>query len=494
MRRSRAMFTVLALPVVALVMAMTGCVDEQIVYRDRELFETPPTGAASFVGYSNADDKLTVCGNCHIGQQTKWKETAHAGAWETLQANDHKQAMCEGCHTVGQLGNLMATAGGWDATKDARYEDVQCESCHGPGLGHVTNPNKSTVGFVLAPMGTSLTSTTGCAECHQGSHHPYAEEWSASAHGSGTAINSAGTRAECQGCHTAENTLVAWGVNANYAEKAEFLASTTKNMPITCAVCHDPHSSAEEGQLRFPVDVRNEEENLCMKCHHKRGTPDVTTFRGPHSPEGPVLLGYGGWWPPNLEFPGGKIEATHGSDANPRLCAGCHVNRFEYQDETGTTISGTGHTFEAIPCVDAGGKPIVNGACAPAQRTFRTCTGSGCHGSENVARSAMATVALRMEALNAELDRTLQKVHANWKTCRTNNSCGAGSPFNTADGTYTTAEGAAFNYDLALRQSASIHNPFLMEALLTASIRQVRTDYNITAGVSVDLGLQLKQN
>jgi predicted CXXCH cytochrome family protein len=492
--RRNTLVTILAMPVVALMMALTGCVDEKLVYRDRELFETPPAGAAGFLGYSKAEDKLTVCGNCHIGQQTRWAGTAHAGAWEGLQSSGSSQPFCEACHTVSQLGNLVDVAAGWETTKDARYKDVQCESCHGPGLGHVQNPNKSTVGLVLAPMGVSLDGKTGCGECHQGTHHPYVEEWQQSAHGGGHAVNSAGARAECKSCHTAEDVLMAWGVNANYLEKQDLLGSTTNNMSITCAVCHDPHAKAGEGQLRFPIDVRDEEQNLCMKCHHKRGTPDVTTFRGPHSPEGPVLLGYGGWWPPNLEFVGGRIEATHGSEGNPKLCASCHVNKFNYSNEAGATTHGTGHTFEAIPCLDAGGKPIVKGNCAQTERTFKSCTGAGCHGSEAVARSAMTTVELRMQSLTAELDRVLQGIHANWRTCRTNNSCGAGSPFNTADGKYTTAEGAAFNYDLGLRKSAAIHNPFLMEALLTASIKQVKQDYDVTTSSAVDLNLLLRQD
>jgi predicted CXXCH cytochrome family protein len=272
-------------------------------------------------------------------------------------------------------------------------------------------------------------------------------------------------------------------------------------MPLTCAVCHDPHSKHEEGQLRFAVDVPSEEDNLCMKCHHKRGTPDVTTFRGPHSPEGPVLLGYGGWWPPNLEFVGGKIEATHGSQANPKLCAGCHVNSFTYT-KNGVTTQGTGHTFEAIPCLDAGGMPLVAGNCAPTERTFKTCTGAGCHGNEGVVRSAMVTVELRMQSLSAELNRVLELVQPGWRTCRSRQDppasgryrCSVGSPFDTGDGVYTTAEGAAFNWDLAQRKSAAIHNPFLMEALLTASIKQVKQDYNLPSASAVDLNLLLKQH
>jgi predicted CXXCH cytochrome family protein len=495
MTRSHALFTGLAVPLVALALALTGCVDEKIVYRDRELFATPPTGAAGFLGYSKAEEKLTVCGNCHIGQQTKWQETAHAGAWVSLAESGHSQAFCEGCHTVGQLGNALATAGGWDATKDDRYKDVQCESCHGPGLTHVQNPSKATIGGVLAPVGVGAQMDGGCLECHTGTHHPFAEEWSASAHGTMSHSASAATRAACRDCHTGEDALKSWGINANYAEKATMLGDSLRNMPITCAVCHDPHATQGAGQLRFPVDVPNEESNLCMKCHHKRGQPDLTAQqRGPHSPEGPVLLGYGGWWPPNLDMPGGQIVATHGSERNPKLCAGCHLNKFTVNDPaTGNfAFQATGHTFEAIPCLDATGKPVVNGNCAATERTYRTCTGAGCHGSEAVARSAMLTTELRMQSLTDELDRLLRLVQPNWRTCRGSNTCGANSEFNANDGRYTTAEGAAFNFDLGMRKSAAIHNPFLVEALLTATIRQVKTDYNITSPTLVDLELQLK--
>jgi hypothetical protein len=63
-----------------------------------------------------------------------------------------------------------------------------------------------------------------------------------------------------------------------------------------------------------------------------------------------------------------------------------------------------------------------------------------------------------------------------------------GSPFKNGDGVYTTAEGSAFNYQLGLTTGAAAHNPFLVEALLTASIRQMQTDYPVTvpAGVVLD--------
>jgi predicted CXXCH cytochrome family protein len=498
MRRSRALFTVLAVPAVALALSLTGCVDEQIVYRDRELFDTPPTGAAGFLGYSKAEDKLTVCGNCHVGHQTKWQETAHAGAWQTLEASGRAATLCEGCHTVNQLGNLVEQNGGYQATKDARYEDVQCESCHGPGLNHVSNPSKGTVPSVLAPLTVAVDLKTGCGECHSGSHHPFVSDWAASAHGRMPNVSPT-TRPTCRDCHTGEDALKAWGVNTNFLEKSTVVGDSLKNLPIGCAVCHDPHAKNEEGQLRFPVDVPSEEENLCMKCHHKRGQVDFASQnRGPHSPEGPVLLGYGGWWPPNLEIPGGKLVATHGSERNPKLCAGCHLNRFTVTDPaTNQPLTVTGHTFEATPCLDTNGIPVPNGTCTSTQRTYRACTGSGCHGSEAVARSAEATAELRVKALGDEVDRLLMIIQPNWKTCRGGNSCGATSQFNSTDTKFTTAEGAAFNFELVyttakvFKPSSTIHNPFLVEALLTATIRQLKTDYSITSASLVSLELQL---
>jgi predicted CXXCH cytochrome family protein len=502
MRRNK-LFTWLAMPLVALGLSLSGCVDERIVFKDRDLFETPPAGAAGFVGFSNATNKLTVCGNCHMGQQAQWMQTAHAGAWESLEKSGRSQATCEGCHTVSQLGNVAEGQAGWNATKDARYKDVQCEACHGPGLVHVQNPSKATTSSVLAPMaaGTSANAWQGCAQCHNASgHYPYAEEWLASAHGGGLAYrpNSAGGRDACMECHTAEDALVKFGVSANYLEKGSHLGNPQQNMSITCGVCHDPHAThGRPGQLRKSLTEADLSKNLCMKCHYKRGVPDPTTFRGPHAPEGPVILGEGGWWNDEMKarFPSGRVESSHGAIAsNPKLCAGCHMNAIQYTDAaTGQTLTSTGHTFEAIPCLDANGKPIVKGTCGltSPQRTFQTCTGAGCHGNEGVARSATALVDLRISQLTGELDRTLQQINSNWRTCRNNNSCaqfrGQPSPFNFVAGQYTTAQGAAFNFDMGMRKSASIHNPLLVEALLITSILQVRKDYSLPAASSIDL-------
>ena len=469
MRYQASRVALLSLLVLA-VSSIAGCVDEKIVYQDRELFEDPPAAAASFLGYTDYDTKLTVCGNCHVEKQGEWEETAHASAWAGLQSSGHAQGFCEGCHTVSELGNTVTGEAGYTATSEQRYEDVQCEACHGPGLTHVNNPTDETV--PLAPMSVGLELTTGCGECHQDTHHPFVEEWAQSRHGSVNAYPAG--RSYCAPCHTGEGALQAWGVNTEYIEK-DLVAQDGEHLAIVCAVCHDPHGGPNDAQLRFPIDAPNEEQNLCMKCHHKRGVPDPTSFRGPHSPEGPTLLGYAGYCPSTMEWES-EIVGTHGTpEANPKLCARCHVYPFEVTDsETGEfVLNATGHVFSPVPCLDENGAPIAGGDCADSERTYAACTGSGCHGSESVARSVRFTAESRMENLTDELDGLLAQVPE--------------SEFNHEDNRYTAAEGARFNSQLALNPGSAVHNPFLVEALLLASIKEVKATYGVNAATKVDL-------
>ncbi|MGD8602696.1 MAG: cytochrome c3 family protein, partial [Gemmatimonadota bacterium] len=346
MGRSFRSITLMSLAILAL-SALSGCVDEKIVYRDRDLFEDPLAAAGDFLGYSDVADTLTVCGNCHVSPQGEWQGTAHAGAWETLQESGHAATYCEGCHTVNELGNAVTETAGYNATGEERYHDVQCESCHGPGLEHVTDPKGSTI--PLAPMTVGVDNTQGCGECHNGDHHPFVEQWETSAH----AVSSGDSHdVSCQQCHTGNGALVAWGFDAPYLEQGE-------TFDITCAVCHDPHSDKHDKQLRFPVGGVPIEQNICSQCHDRRTEPDSTSSHGlePHSPETGLLQGDVGWFPPGLEIDRGEIIASHGSEGNEKLCATCHVARFDVTDEqTGDFVfTAVGHGFNAIPCTDASG-------------------------------------------------------------------------------------------------------------------------------------------
>lgn len=467
---------------------LNGCTDEKIVYRDKPLFETPVSVAAGFVGYQSAESKTTTCGSCHIEVAGQWKETKHASAWSTLQANSGKKGYCEACHSVNNNGNGTAdTLAGWRTTKSARYQDVQCESCHGAGLTHISNPNKSNVPLVSLKASSGFSN--GCGTCHTGTHNPFIDEWKLSGHATLTKSKSSAWRAQtdsayCQGCHTGQGALKNWGIAAstNYKEKNKGPGDT---LTITCAICHDPHSKTNSAQLRYPINVNNTEQNLCMTCHNRRSVPDPTSSRGPHSAEGAFLTGEAGWVPPGMEIPGGvdRIQTTHGSTANPRLCAGCHVAKYTVTDATGGFIQNvTGHRFLPTPCVDANGAPTVAQTCTPAQRSFKSCTASGCHGSENAARTAMSVAETRIKNLAIETNRLVALV----RTARP-------TEFSTTDNKITTAEGSAFNSAAAYNPTSgvmsgnTVHNPYLMEALLTASIAQLKKDYGVAIVVGLDL-------
>jgi predicted CXXCH cytochrome family protein len=453
--------------------AASACVDERIVFRDRDLFEEPLAAAGSFLGYSDQSTKLTVCGNCHVEKQGDWIGTAHAHAWVTLEENPAQQAFCEGCHTVSELGNTVTDLAGYNATGEERYHDVQCESCHGPGLTHVSNPLETNA--PLPPLNVGVDATQGCGECHKGTHQPFVEEWNLSRHGEGAIAPQYRTRVDggCNACHGAEGALAAWAINTEYLEKGE-----NASIGVTCAVCHDPHSAENPGQLRFSVTTPNEETNLCMKCHHKRSIPDEgTSSRGPHSPQGPLLLGVigtVGWTPPGFAYNVERIRGTHGSEANTKLCATCHVNSYEVTDaETGAfLVTVTGHRFLPIPCVDASDIPTTDQSCGKTatERNFASCTTSGCHGDETAALSALTLAQARINGRRADLESLLAQVPAD--------------QFSNTDTLFTVAEGARFNSQLAEIESSAVHNPFLTEALLLSSIDAVRDAYNLPAAAS----------
>jgi predicted CXXCH cytochrome family protein len=462
----------LVLPL-AILLLLPACSD-QIVWRDRPLFDEPAPEAGGFLGYSAIERKQTVCGNCHIGKQRQWERTAHAGAWATLSASPAAAESCQACHSVSSLGNLVSETGvGWVGTKNARYQDVQCESCHGPGLTHVLNPDVTGT-KPLAPLAVGANLTRGCGECHSGVHRPFQEEWASSLHGR-VPVGTRSTNASCTGCHEAKSVLKGWGITSTFIEQD----APGEHMAITCAVCHDPHEARHPGQLRFALDVPSLAENLCMKCHQKRGAPEAGSTQGPHSPEGPLLLGTAGWIPPGFTAAPGSLVGSHGPPGNPRLCATCHVTDYQVRDAlTGSfTFRATGHSFQAIPCVDAQGIPTGERSCDVSQRSFRACA-DGCHSSEGAARSAYVVADMRMARLAETLQGLLARIPA--------------AEFAIVDGRHTTALGARFNLQLVTNKPGSkIHNPFLVEALLLATIRQIETDYGLRPLNSISLEPQL---
>ncbi len=444
---------------------MASCTGEKIVYRNGTGSVTPPAAAANFVGYADTAAQRTVCGNCHVDQQAAWSLTKHAHAWADLQASGAAVAACEACHAVDSYGNMPTdSVTGFLATHDARYHDVQCESCHGPGLAHVTDPS-----LANRPL-ASLAADTGqaCGACHTGAAQPQADNWVQSLHANSIPTPSIVGNASCDYCHVGQAALAKWGVNTNYREAAD---GASNPMTVTCAVCHDPHGGPNPYQLRYPIDVPDTAGMLCMRCHQRNGKPSApASTHAPMSPEGPVLLGFAGWFPPDYTGPD-TIVVTHGSSVNVNLCVTCHMPTMRVATSSDSLVQNYGgHLFTAAPCLDADGRPTA-GDCDVTQRSFAACATSGCHGTPDAAQSAFVAVQGRLALLDSALNSQIVQIPDSFFTQTTVN----------------TAIGAQFDLQLAEKPGSEVHNPFLMETLLTSSIQQVQTDYGIAPAISVDL-------
>lgn len=470
---------------------VAGCSDDKIIYRERAPFNPPPGAALNFLGYYNATTKQTTCGNCHAGHQAKWKNTAHAGAYESLTSSGFTAPSCYGCHTTNARGNLGdSVVAGYDGVKDSAYFDVQCESCHGAGLEHIEGVADGNI--LVRPLAKiSMVGVGNCGDCHSGTHNPFVEEWGASGHANVSASRAANP--SCAGCHDGRGALARFGVDANYFERD----IATAYQPTTCPVCHNPHGSPNSKQLRFSITSPDPEQNLCMKCHLRRTDPPIDGSPSPHAPQGAVLLGFAGWRPPGFVYDTARIYGSHATTANPKLCAGCHVGRITVSDPAtgGFVFQATGHLMRPIPCLDVDGKPTADKTCAynSTARSWATCSASGCHANAAVAASAFITVRSRMKFLTDQLWTDLNDSHS-LQASPTDGGLLATikltqpTQWSTTDSTITAAEGAEFNARLCgeygqstADNSKGIHNPFLCEALLIATINYVRLVYNMPA-------------
>ncbi len=475
-----------------LALLMAGsCTTEKIVTVEREPFNPPPDAASGLLGYFQVTSKQTTCGNCHAGHQGTWVASRHARAYSTLAGqNATGNQTCVGCHTVNANGNDLTGSAGFMVKADSAYRDVQCESCHGPGLTHVTGVLSGQVSRPLAKM--SMTGDGNCGECHSGAHHPFADEWRNSGHANVRTSPASNTASGCANCHDGRQALVAWGKQTNFKEKAQ----SDAYQPTTCVVCHDPHGSNNPSSLRWPITTPDPDRNLCMKCHNRRNEP-TSTQSSPHAPQGSVLLGTAGYKPVGFTYAENRILGSHSSEANPKLCAGCHVTRLEVRDKISNQFlfQATGHLMRPIPCLDANGQPTADKNCAynSTARSWKSCTAAGCHGSAAVAASVFNTVRLRMKTL----------VDVLWIDSNGNGSMQAAptdagylptvrqmrpTEWSSTDNRISPAEGAEFNARMCgeygqstADNSKGIHNPFLCEALLIATIAEVRATYGLAA-------------
>jgi hypothetical protein len=273
-----------------------------------------------------------VCVSCHNSICRYETNTPHASAFVSpafVALGGQTNASCLPCHTVG----YGLPTGFVSATATPLLGGVQCENCHGPAANHAASEDDPTVRPRVE------IAATVCGGCHSASHTTYTnaptfEEWSASEHAAvvpdvlQTMSTSTNNIRSCGVCHSGSARLAL----INGQNPAVTLANDY-NVPITCAVCHDPHATnANPVQLRSPVFSTNAFHlasadvatpaaftnkynastniNLCAQCHNDRAAAWTDTARAPHhSAQYNFLLGAVG------ELPGGTAAFNPGSHA-----------------------------------------------------------------------------------------------------------------------------------------------------------------------------------
>jgi hypothetical protein len=237
--------------------------------------------------------------------------------------------------------------------------------------------------------------------------------------------------------------------------------------------------------MREPITTRDTT-NLCIRCHQRNAVPDTANTRGPHSPQGPTFLGYSGWQPAGFTWDTSSATTHSNPTANPTLCATCHVATLDVNNGAGQLAwHYTGHSFYAIPCVDTAGIDSTN-SCDVSQRSFAACAASGCHSSQDVARSYFESLSSEMQYLAGVL---WTDVNANGKidTGDTGLLTQVPSTEFKRDAVITVAEGALFNVQLiSSDRSHGVHNPPYLRALLIATIQAVKAQYQLAVPPAVE--------
>jgi hypothetical protein len=370
--------------------------------------------ASTYTGVTTTYPGCAV--GCHNSVKTEWEATLHAtifkrGVTGNLEnrPSDDKGAYAGGCikcHTTGwaqsadngNFGYLAHTgAPAWDTTwyqglpleggdywitKDSMgiwdgipanmvgVATIGCETCHGPGADHKGGLN-------LGARGVDKTLDAGvCLQCHDApKKHRLGSYWAASKHGllpEGGHTN----RTNCYPCHsggafykfTKNRTSPGW-------------SAADGNIPISCQVCHEPHSEANPYQLRTvvfdslltgfkPASGQGGLGQLCMNCHRGRynvNTKITTTapyygwsdrFYNHYSPQADMLFGDNGYEYNGLVVGTSSVHLTYTQNS----CVTCHM-----QKRTNGSSVHSNHEMR----MDADGADLV-GACQPCHSEVTT--------------------------------------------------------------------------------------------------------------------------
>ncbi|MCF8412270.1 MAG: T9SS type A sorting domain-containing protein [Melioribacteraceae bacterium] len=451
--------------------------------------------SAKYVGFGSG----ATCATCHSEKNNMYQETGHATGL-TLKLNgfetDHFASYCVSCHSTGydtnadndgfddfdftfpdslQLANWGHPGGHlFDGVADslaALYPDamsrgnIQCESCHGPGSGHYGQVGDSKI--------TSMLDSKICAQCHDsGTHHVYPAQWDVSGH-----ANPPG-RAEwsgsCARCHTTSGFIA-------YAAGEEVPAVPGGVEAISCVACHDPHSVANENQIRkvtavlnngVEVEAGDQGEGgkgiLCMNCHQSRR--DAVTYVpvssgghfGPHYvPQADMLLGT------NVITFGQDLPTSPHATAVENTCVDCHMAPGHVDEDNNVILAGA-HSFQVNFPNGSSNVAICEDCHGDVGDDFDVkkyyVNGNADHDGDGTEEGLQDEVHGLMDNLAAMLP------HAD--------SVAGWDPHDGVPSDWSFAKkGAAYNLDMVYYDhSYGIHNPAFTVALLKVSIKALEVE------------------
>ena len=316
------------------------------------------------------------CSSCHASggiaspKFDEWKTTNHSIATDSGYAqSSHFGYSCLRCHATG-----------WDTSKDnfgadeyvvqdstltpdfrptdqAKWDDVKnvgCEACHGAmgdSTGYLSDDH-----WDFKTKNTLDYSAETCGVCHQGSHHGYYEEWAISGHAKSLTILNGNIALfpTCVRCHVGQNAAAyingAYFNGPDKGKPYEDKIIVDKNdpniQPITCVVCHDPHSASNgKSQLRI---ASTQAEVVCDKCHNNRTV--FGNVESPHRGVSECLTGTEGFGArfSSTQLISVGLDTLYQNSAHTfaalNRCIDCHVNP-DGKDEFGNAAHG--HSFKA---------------------------------------------------------------------------------------------------------------------------------------------------
>ncbi len=490
-----------------------------------------------------------------------WRDSGHAEIFtRCVNTVFRYDEQCTRCHSVGFSGKTaddgITSAPGypafrgdsnlWDMGKEpplvvpkptnskyifdkypdvARLANVQCENCHGPNKSEAHKSLTKTG----APERISLKPEV-CGVCHDRSRGDLSyDEWYESKHSNshlametGSVEKRGESAGDCGRCHTGQG-FIAWigrgkrtatvAAVAKVNEASDLASlglSEERAEPITCAVCHDPHSagnSFRSDREKVPVrgfdagrmlhvEFRDEQPgrgSICVACHSTMGGPhnDTTIPRlssalTPHATQADVLFGRNAFFiEPGVYKSHGRIEDS---------CIWCHLKPVPKASEYGYPRGAVNHSlrpdvglcsqchkgFDRVDLMDAtkGDLDILNKELEDAIKSEMGVKGGirlapRSKGEADTTLSANVIRKVSLVEIAKEMGVEITTSGKSYKVSLADIREGETLLMETASGEVILK--SAWNYFLVRNDGSSgVHNPRYVSELLAATIGKLR--------------------